>query len=583
MSQSRSSLPILKWVKQYKKHFSLGLLFVALTNLLDMVGPYAIGRVIDLLGTEDQSIWTWLGVIFLAALGTAFFRYYWRIHFGRFHMSVAHGLRVQVFNKLMDLGLDYHSTNTTGEKMTHLTQDVENVRMGVGPGVLILVDGLIYTVIITPILFYLNPSWAWKCLIALPLMPIVISKIESLVNQLYRQQQDAEGEVTAFAQENVSGIKVIKSFQLESFRNKLFSTINQKAHDTGLKTEKIESLFGPVFEAFVTFGAVTLLVVGSKDVINGETSLGAFFAFYQYLRRMVWPMMALGLSFTMIEEAKSSYTRLDEVLKRKNWLPDGELKPKVIDTISLKDLNFKYPGDKGNVLEGIRFDLQKGQSMSIVGPVGSGKSSLLKILGGLIPTYDNSIEVDGKNWNELDLENKKSLLRLVPQDIFLFQKSIEENLYLNPYAAQWTHEVLKQVQLFDEITNMKDSFKTQLSENGGGLSGGQKQRLALARGLVTNPQWLLLDDVLSAVDKETETLIMEQLKKLHSRGAQHFIFSSHRLQSLNWVDQIIVLKDGSIEAKGSHEYLLEHSPTYRDLYNKPEENKKPLPELDGGL
>lgn len=562
--------PFLFYIRKYKNPFTLGIFALIFTNGFDILSPYLIGRIIDALpGAHLRDLKIDLFLLLCVSFGTAIFRYLWRIYFGYFHHSVAADLRKLIFRKMLSLGQNFHQKTPTGEKMTFITQDIENFRMGIGPGILIFFDALIYIGALLPLMLLIDVSWTWKCLALMPLIPFVIYKLENTLSKSYRKLQDETGELTSFTQETVSGIKVIKSLGLNSLRLRLFDHTNKKLKDYGIKMERIESAFGPTLEFFVMIGTATLLFVGAKKVVSHEVSVGDFFAFYQYLLRMIWPMTALGFSFMMYKEADSSFDRLREVLKQNPWLPDGDQIPQKDGMLEVKDLSFKYPEAQEWALRHISFKLEPQQSLAIVGPVGSGKSTLVQLLASVLPPTEGHILYNKTEIQKFKKENYRSIVALVPQKVFLFKKSIKENIldFLHPHKyPNDMNQLLEDVHIDQEIEDMPQQIETLLEENGQGLSGGQRQRLALARGLALKPQWLMLDDTLSAVDIETEQNILRKLLSKKQQQELNFIICSHRIQNLTWVDKILVLDKGQMIDLGDHETLFQRCQVYRSLY-----------------
>lgn len=576
MQQNWLKHPFFHYIRKYNGHFNLGIIALLFTNGFDIVGPFIIGKLIDALpGATLGSLKLNLFLLLCVSVGTAAFRYMWRIYFGRFHHAVAADLRKLIFKKMMELGQNFHQKTPTGEKMTLLTQDVENFRMGIGPGLLIFFDAIIYVVALIPLMMMIDIHWTWQCLALMPLIPFAIYKLENTLNHSYRQLQDETGELTSFTQETVSGIKVIKSLGLNHLRLGLFDHTNQRLRDYGIKMDKIESAFGPTLEFFVMIGTATLLFVGADKVVSNQVSVGDFFAFYQYLLRMIWPMTALGFSFMMYKEADSSFNRIQEVLEKSPWMPKGQIPTAKGKPMHVIDLSFKYPGEEKFALSDISFSLDPSKSLAIVGPVGSGKSTLVQLLAAVLPPTEGRVLYGSDKIQDLKKEDYRSIATLVPQKIFLFKKSIKDNVldFLPPGLGKLTFEELaKEAHVDQEILNMPLKENTLLEENGQGLSGGQRQRLALARGLALMPQWLILDDTLSAVDIETEQSILRQMRAKKSAGLMNFIICSHRIQNISWVDQILVLDQGQLIDVGDHNSLFKRCEIYRDLYSSQKQN-----------
>lgn len=577
--------PFLHFISLHKRNFSIGLWALILTNAFDVAGPYFIGKTIDLLIEPEQGslFWTYIAILVLVSVGTAVFRYLWRIYFSRFHQQVAADLRNILFKKMLRLKVSEHQKTATGEKMTLLTQDIDNFRMGIGPGILILFDAILYVLFLLPLMIAVSWTWTWQCLIFMPLIPFFTYGLERSFSKRYRDLQDKTGELTSFAQETVSGIKVIKSLSLQNFRAQFFFPINKKLQDYGLRVDRIEAAFSPVLELFVMIGTATLLFWGSKDVIQGSISIGEFFAFYQYLLRMIWPMTAFGISFMMYKEADSSFDRIKETLSSTEEMPLGHIKTQKGYSLKVENLKFNYPSTLSYALYDINFELKPDESMAIVGPVGCGKSTLSQILSRSLIFDKGKVLYGHTNILEIKKDLFKNIITLVPQDVFLFKNSIKGNLtQFQEVADESLQKVVSHVEMVDEIAQTSEGYETPLHEKGLGLSGGQRQRLTLARGLLAQPQWLILDDSLSAVDVSTEQKIMETLKQLKEKQEMNFIICSHRIQNISWVDKILVLNQGRVEDIGSHAELMERCGLYNKLYASHKENTASNKKESGG-
>lgn len=563
--------PFYFYIWKYKSSFLMGVVALVFTNGFDILSPFLIGKLIDkMAGATFSGIFLDLFLLLCVSIGTAGFRYLWRIFFGYFHHSVAADLRELLFKKMLSLGQDFHQKTPTGEKMTLITQDIENFRMGIGPGLLILFDAIIYILGLIPLMILIDLNWTLQCLALMPLIPFVIYRLENLFNQSYRDIQDETGRLTSFTQETVSGIKVIKALGLNALRLQLFDKTNQRLKDYGIKMDRIESAFSPILEFFVMIGSATLLFVGAKKVVAQQVSVGDFFAFYQYLLRMIWPMTAIGFSFMMYQEADSSFDRIKGVLEKEPWIPSGDIVAERDKILEIKNLSFKYPESDAWALNNVNFTLNPNESMAIVGPVGAGKSTLAQLLTLVLPPTEGGIFYNKSNIQVFKRESYRKIMTLVPQKVFLFKKTIKENVtdfHFSTMNNENIEELLDDAHIKNEIYNMPQHYETLLEENGQGLSGGQRQRLSLARGLGLNPQWLVLDDTLSAVDIQTEQSILNKLLFKKKSETMNFIICSHRIQNLNWVDKILVLDQGKVVDIGDHQTLYQRCNIYRDLYS----------------
>lgn len=558
--------PLLFYIQAHFRSFSGGVIFLIITNIIDASTPLIIKLAIDQL--TQKAAWNDFVLTILVLLGLHFVlggtRYAWRTFFTRFHTFGSEDLRARIFKNYTDLGPNFYNRNSTGELMSLISNDVNSVRNAIGSGLLMFLDSLILCCIILPAMFYLNGDWAWKVLIVMPFMPFMFWKVMQLINRAYRSQQEALSELSGFAQEIVSGMRVIKSYaQEKNFLNQ-YKQFNSRNYQASNKLAKVDGLFTPTWQFAVASGTVILLFVGADDVISGAATLGTFVAFQRYIAKLVWPMSALGMSLSSFQKGRASFDRIKENLTTQTDIPDeGQRVLEKFSKLSVKNLNFTYAQSQP-ILKNINFEIHKGETVGIVGPVGSGKSTLLNVINRLYPVPANTVCINEQSIEEYTQKSLHQKLVFVPQEPFLFSETIAENLSLGLGEVS-PQQVLGQaahtVDIIDEVTNLEHGFNSQLGEKGINLSGGQKQRLTIARGLLTRGEVLFLDDSLSAVDIHTEQKIEKQLQEQNLTK----VIATHRLTSIVNADKIIVLNNGEIEAIGQHQELMRNSPTYREM------------------
>lgn len=568
--------PFLYYFRKHKRTFVVGLACLLATNILDALPPLLIGMAIDQISGNEgfENVGKTLGLLILVTVFLSIFRYMWRIFWGRFHHSAAADLRIRIFNRYTDLGPDFYSTNSVGQLMSLINNDVNSFRMAIGPGILILMDALFILCIVPPLMMSISVSWTWKTLILIPLIPIITKKLMNAIRLSYKNQQDKFGEMSGVSQEIVAGIRVIKSYAQELNQTRLFNNYNKRYEEACNQVAKVDSLWSPIMELGVTTGSVILLFVGAPEVMSGAISVGSFFAFYQYIQRMIWPMTAIGLGANFIQKGRASFDRIVDLLEKEHNVPDtGTLSVSQFDTLEVNGLTFTYPNEETPTLKNISFTLNKGQTLGLVGPIGSGKSTIIELLCRQYPVESGKILLNGvsiENFKKSDLMN---LFSVVPQDAFLFSRKVSENiaLGLDNWEMEDVYHITEAVNMDKEIREIPGGYEAYLGEKGVNLSGGQKQRLTLARALIRKSEVVILDDSLSAVDAGTEKQILTQLKnQLTHDGQQHqttAIIISHRLASLRWANKILVLKNGAVEAFDHHDNLLNNSPTYKNLFH----------------
>lgn len=561
--------PLWYYIKNNPRAFSLGMLFLVITNALDGIYPLIMKTAIDQI--EKRSPLDEIGktcLLFLAIMsGLAITRYGWRTYFGKFHTYAAEHIRQKLFRKITSLGPNFFHKNQVGELMSLLTNDIQSFRQAIGPGLLILADGVIIIAVVLPIMITMNWEWTWKTLIFLPLVPFLIWRVMRLIHANYKAQQDRFSELTGVAQETVGGIRVIKSFAQEDNRTRLFNGVSSAFEKACNKVARIDALFMPVMEFGVTSGSVILLFVAKDDIYSGAVTIGTFVAFHRYIQKMVWPMTALGMGFSYFQKGYASFDRIKEVLNTETDIPDnGTYVIEKFESLEFKNVSYKHKGSSLYVLKNISFSLKAGESLGIMGPVGAGKTTLLHLLSRMYPLEEGQILVNDIPIEDIQQESLRKTFLLVPQEAFLFSESISDNVSFGLREKASEEEILRMTEIVDlskEIDSLPHKYDSQLGERGVNLSGGQKQRLTIARGLIMKTPVLVLDDSLSAVDTKTEKAIEEELAKSHSTTS--LIIVAHRLSSLKGVDKLLILKDGHVEAWGTYPEVLKVSPTFQKI------------------
>lgn len=553
--------PFLHYIRHNKRPFFLGISLLIVTNFLDSIWPLLLKQGIDLIETKaPMSELTKTCILFAAVMiSLSIFRYGWRRNWGEFHSTASESLRRTLFDHIVDMGTRFFHKNPPGELMSLMTNDVQSFRQGIGPGFLIFADGLIYTIIVLPIMFSLNASWAWKSLILLPFVPFLIWYVMKKIQTNYRLQQDIYSELTRFTEEQISGIRVVKGFGLEKIRLKMYEAVSKKLEKQSFKTSVIDAIFMPIMELSATFGGVILLFVAYDDVLAGTATVGTFIAFHRYIMKMVWPMTAFGLGLSYWQKGFASFKRIKEVLQETSDTPDsGSVVLKDFHSLEFKNVSFQYPDSSLFALKNISFKLNRGEKLAILGPIGAGKSTLINLVLRLQPLSEGQILINDRPVTDYTLESLRKTIQLVPQEPFLFGRSVYENVLMGQMILEnpqddsekldrrlWSE--LGKFQIADEIAKLPEKEKSLLGEKGVNLSGGQKQRLTLARAYASDPQVIILDDVLSAVDTETEKQISEGLYA--SRDMTYFVIA-HRLSTVQHTDKVLILRNGEMEYSG---------------------------------
>ena len=568
LEDSLQKHPFLFYISRHKKMFALGLLSLLLTNSLDALPPLLIGHALDAMtGSSEHSmpvaLWSLAGVL----VGLSFFRFCWRFFWGRFHHSVAEDLRNRIYNQFTLMSPSYFQKNRIGELMSYIINDVNAFRMGIGPGILILADSIFILFVVPPLMLSISVPWTWKTLIFMPVVPFLVRRSLRLIFARYKDQQDRFSEVSGVAQEIVSGIRVIKSFKQEVAQTLGFNFVSKKLEMAANSSAKIDAAFAPQLEMSVTVGSVILLLIGAPDVWNGTVTVGSFFAFYQYVQRMVWPMEGIGLSLSQIQQGKASFKRIVDLLLTKPDVEDegDEVAVEQFHKLEVRDLTFTYPGHSTPALRNVSFNLHAGETLGIVGTTGSGKTTLIDLLCRFYPAPANTIFINDIPIEKIQVASVRRLFGVCPQEAFLFSEKVVENLRFARDEAS-----MEEIRLTTELVNVDreigeipQGYDGYLGERGVNLSGGQKQRITMARALMRKSPVTILDDSMSAVDANTEQKIMQSLKQqLQNTTA---ILISHKLSTFKWADRILVLNAGHVEGFGTAREVHEQSPTYKKL------------------
>lgn len=529
--------------------------FLLITNLLDGLYPLLMKVALDQIESKADlsNIGRTCLILFALMTGLALSRLGWRIFWGKYHTFAAEHLRTKLFSHITSLSPRYFQKNPVGELMSLITNDVQSFRQAIGPGVLILVDGVTIILVILPIMISLNWDWTWKSLILLPLVPFLIWKVTRQIFVNYKILQDKFSELTGISQETVGGIRVIKGYAQEENRIKLFNSVSSLFEKACNKVAKFDSIFVPVMELGVTSGSVILLFAAQEDLFAGTVTIGTFVAFQRYIQKMVWPMTALGLGLSQFQKGFASFARIRQALETEVDVQDsGSLKLEKFEKLEFKNVSFTYPEAQVPALKNISFVLKSGESLGIMGAVGAGKSTLINLIVRLYQPDFGQILINDIPIENYTLKSLRSIFSIVPQDSFLFSASVSDNLNFGlKDSAPMDHieSMIRTVDLTQEIETLPHKINSELGERGVNLSGGQKQRLTIARALMMQSPVVILDDSLSAVDTKTEKLIESKISTPENRRSR--IIVAHRLSSIQTVDKILILRDGQVEAFGS--------------------------------
>ncbi|HEY2422251.1 MAG TPA: ABC transporter transmembrane domain-containing protein [Neobacillus sp.] len=558
--------------KQEKKAYITGILILLIVALLQLVPPKVIGVIADQIknGTMTTGLLIkWLLVLIFVALVMYVLRYYWRIMIFGSSVKLSKILRNRLYYHFTNMSPAFYQKSRIGDLMAHATNDLQAIQQTAGAGVLTLVDSLSTGgFVIIAMAFTISWKLTLICLIPMPFMAILTSWFGTMLHKTFHKAQEAFSSLNDKTQESITGIKVIKTFGQEQEDIEDFRKQSEDVVQKNIIVAKIDSLYDPTISIIVGISFFLSIVFGAKYVLADELTIGELISFTAYLGLLIWPMLAFGWLFNIVERGRASYDRVDTLLKEKVEIHDND---KAIDIVPQGDIEYKiteftYPSDAEPLLKDISFVLKRGKTLGIVGKTGSGKTTLLKLLIREFEGYKGDIFFGGRTLQTYTLGKLREAIGYVPQDHFLFSSTVAENIaFANPVV---THERIveaaKLANIHEDILQFSEGYQTIVGERGVSLSGGQKQRISIARALLMAPEVLVLDDSLSAVDAKTEEAILSALKE--NREGKTTIITSHRLSAIQHADLILVLEDGKIIERGTHDDLMVSAGWYKETY-----------------
>lgn len=575
MNTIRSFLRLKEFLSKHKRYYILGIGALLLTNLAQLFIPKLMGNLTNLIASGEFSrgdLWSFIISFIALSIGTATFRYFWRIYIMGTARKMEYTLRNMLFEHLQGMSTEFFNHHKTGDLMAHATNDIQAVRMALGPGIVSSVDALFLTsVIIFTMARTISLELTLVALLPLPIMLAVAIGFGRVIHGRFRRVQEAFSDLTDRVQENFAGIRVIKGFAREKSEEERFRTVNEFNVAKNMDLVRIQALFHPLVGYLGALSFIIVLGYGGTLVLDGAITIGDFVAFNSYLGMLTWPIMAIGWVMNMIQRGKASMDRLNDIFTQRSDITDpinGGLLPELRGKIEFNNLTFAYPTSSKPILQDISAEILPGQVVGILGRTGSGKTTLLNLLVRLYNVEPGMLKLDGVNINEISVQLLRDSIGYVPQDSFLFSATIRENI---DFAATGSNldkveDYAKIAQVYDNIIEFPKQFDTVVGERGVTLSGGQKQRIAIARALIKEPQILILDDSLSAVDTETEEAILQNLRRVFP--GKTVIIVSHRISTLKGANQILVLEEGRISQRGDHDALVLEDGLYKELYQK---------------
>lgn len=558
--------------KQEKRAYIIGIIMLFGVALLELVAPRVLGIVVDEInnGTlTSEKLLNW--VILLVVVGIAMYilRYLWRIMIFGSSLKLARQLRKNLYEHFTKMSPSFYQSRRTGDLMAHATNDIQAIQQTAGAGVLTLVDSL---AVGGCVLVAMGFTISWKLtllsLIPMPIVAISTNYYGTLLHRRFHKAQQSFSEINDKVQESMSGMKVIRSLgqekeDLQAFRKKSEDVVHKN-----MLVARIDSLFDPTISLIVGFSFLIAICYGSLLVVRGELTVGELVTFTTYLGTLVWPMLAFGWLFNIMERGRASYDRVEKILSQTSDVVNRE---NAINTIASGDVSFavdsfSYKKNELLNLKDIYFSLRKGETLGIVGRTGAGKTTLLKCLIREYDHFNGELKVGERDIRDLTLHGVRSAISYVPQDHFLFSASIGENIAFGKADATYK-EISRAADIaciHNDIYQFPEGYDTVVGERGVSLSGGQKQRISIARALLSNAEILILDDCLSAVDAKTEETILTALKR--ERTEKTTIITAHRLSAIQHANLILVIDEGRVMQRGTHEQLMKENGWYKEMY-----------------
>jgi ATP-binding cassette subfamily B protein len=569
-----------KYFFKYKTQLLIGIFITIISIVFKVFVPKLIGSIIDVVNHQLQNpensiivfkgkllnnILLIIGTSIIAGILTFFMRQY-IINVSRY---IEFDLKNEIYQQYQKLSLNFYKKNRTGDLMNRISEDVGQVRMYAGPAIMYSINTITLFIVVLAFMFKQSPKLTLYTLIPLPILSILIYLISKEIHKRSTIVQEYLSKLSTFTQEIFSGISVIKAYGIEPQTQNDFFTLAKTSKQKQLSLVRIQAFFFPMMLLLIGISNIIVIYIGGKQYINGEISLGNIIEFIIYVNMLTWPVATVGWVTSIIQRAEASQKRINEFLKIEPEIKNNTSTPSLIEgNIEFKNVHFTYDDTNIKALQGLSFKVNSGETLAIIGKTGSGKSTILDLIGRLYDIDKGQLLIDNQPIDQLNLTSLRDAIGYVPQDAFLFSDTINNNIKFGKENAsnEAVITAAKNAQVHKNIVKFTNGYETILGERGITLSGGQKQRVSIARAIIKDPKILLFDDCLSAVDTETEEKILNNLKTI-SNGKTSIIVS-HRISSAKNADHIIVLDNGKIVQNGSHTQLINIDGYYKELYLK---------------
>jgi ATP-binding cassette subfamily B protein len=569
-----------KYFIKYRFRIILGILITIASKIFALFTPQLIGKSITLISDQikapvDTEVFRYemsLNILYIigAAIATGLFTFLMRQTIINVSRYVEFDLKNEIYNHYQLLSIAFYKRNRTGDLMSRISEDVSKVRMYIGPAVMYTINTLTLFIVALFYMYNKAPSLTLYTILPLPVLSISIYFLSKLIHKQSTIVQAHLSTLSSSTQEFFSGIWITKAYALETQTEETFSNLANAQREKRLGLSKIQAVFYPLMLLLIGASNLLVIYIGGQQYMDGQIQdLGTIAEFIIYVNMLTWPVASIGWVTSLVQEAEASQKRINEFLKESPSIQSPIETPSSIGgEIVFKDVYFTYEDTNIEALKGVSFEVKKGKTLAIIGNTGSGKSTILELIGRLYDVDRGTIEIDGKSIKTLNLSSLRSNIGFVPQDPFLFSDTLKNNIKFGNQNATDLEviDAAKKAVVHENILNFKKGYDTILGERGITLSGGQKQRVSIARAFIKKPQILLLDDCLSAVDTETEEQILNNIELVTKNKTT--IIVSHRISSAKNADSIVVLNDGVITQKGTHDALISVEGYYKELYQK---------------
>jgi ABC-type multidrug transport system fused ATPase/permease subunit len=561
---------LLGFLRPYRRAVIVSFVLAALARGAAAVIPFLVGQTIDRIRGGNHELWPLAAAIFAAGLINLAFSSTRRLVAGQVSLGVEYDLRNRMYAHLQSLELGFFDSQQTGQLMSRATVDLQAVRFFLGYGLVFILQSLVTVFVAAVLMFSLNAPLALLTLAPMPLLVWVAFRYGRLNRPAAQEVQQRIAELTADVEENVSGVRVVKAFAQEQRQLTRFEQTAGRVYDQSMVSTRLRAFYQPLLGFIPMFGMAAVLLVGGRQAAHGQITIGDFVAFYGYVAMLTGPVRMLGMALGMAQRAVASGARVFELLDRPPRLaapPGAPPLPEGQGAIEMRDVTVAYEGSEP-VLRDVNLSVAAGETVALVGPTGSGKTTLAALIPRLYDPVEGAVLIDGADVRGVDPESLRHQVALVSDDAFLFSASLRENIaYARPEASDEDVQRAAGMAGLDEMVEaLPDGYETVVGERGLTLSGGQRQRVAIARALIQDPRILILDDATSSLDASTEARVKQALREVMQ--GRTTVIIGHRLSTIALADRIAVLDDGRLVAVGTHDELIEESELYREIAEK---------------